>query len=113
MKTALCLLGLSGLLATVPAVAQSDANHAAHHDDTKANATTPMSEGEVRRVDKANGKVTIKHGPLPNLGMPQMTMVFRVKDPAMLEQLKEGDKIRFVADKVDGAFTVMQVEVIR
>jgi Cu(I)/Ag(I) efflux system protein CusF len=68
------------------------------------------SSGEVRKVDKSSGKVTIKHGPLDNLGMPAMTMVFRVKDPAMLDQMKEGDKINFVAEKVNGAITVIQAE---
>ena len=61
-------------------------------------------------MDKASGKVTIKHGPLDNLGMPAMTMVFRVKDPAMLDQMKEGDRIDFVAEKVNGAFTVIQAK---
>ena len=61
----------------------------------------------MKKVDKGAGKVTIRHEPLINLGMPQMTMAFRVKDPAMLDRLKEGDEIRFVADKVNGAFTVM------
>ena len=70
----------------------------------------PKSSGEVKKVDKSSGKVTIKHGPLDNLGMPAMTMVFRVKDPAMLDKMKEGDKISFVAEKVNGALTVIQVE---
>lgn len=69
-----------------------------------------MTAGLVKKVDKGAGKVTISHGPLENLGMPKMTMVFRVKDPAMLDRLKEGDKILFVAEKVDGAFTVMSFE---
>lgn len=70
----------------------------------------PKSSGEVRKVDKSSGKVTIKHGPLDNLGMPAMTMVFRVKDPAMLDQMKVGDKINFVAEKLNGAYTVMEAE---
>lgn len=69
-----------------------------------------MSSGEVRKVDKSSGKATIKHGPLANLGMPAMTMVFRVNDPTILDQLKEGDRINFVAEKVNGAITVMQIE---
>lgn len=69
-----------------------------------------MSSGVVKKVDKGAGKVTIRHGPLVNLGMPKMTMVFRVRDPAMLDRLKEGDRILFVAEKVDGAFTVMSFE---
>ena len=69
-----------------------------------------MSEGEVRKIDKEAGKITIKHGPLANLHMPGMTMVFRVKDPAMLDRVKEGDKIKFVADRMDGSLTVIQME---
>ena len=69
-----------------------------------------MTSGVVKKVDKGAGKVTISHGPLENLGMPKMTMVFRVKDPAMLDRLKEGDQILFVAERVDGAFTVMSFE---
>lgn len=69
-----------------------------------------MTEGVVKKVDKAAGKVTISHEPIEKLGMPKMTMVYRVKDPAMLERMKQGDKINFVADKVNGAFTVMQFE---
>lgn len=71
-----------------------------------------MSDGEVRKVDKETGKITIKHGPLVNLGMPGMTMVFRVKEPAMLDQVKAGDKIRFAADKVNGTFTVTKLEIV-
>ena len=69
-----------------------------------------MTDGEVRKVDKDTGKVTIKHGPLQNLDMPAMTMVFRVKDPAMLDKFKEGDKIKFAADKVNGALTVTEIQ---
>ena len=83
-----------------------------HHKNTDAKSTagaTP-TQGEVRKVDRDAGKVTIKHGPIENLGMPAMTMVFRVKDLAMLDQMKEGDKIGFSADKVNGAITVIKVE---
>ena len=87
----------------------------AHHPSASAQkneADASMSDGEVRKVDKETGKITIKHGPLVNLGMPGMTMVFRVKEPSMLDQVKAGDKIRFVADKVNGAFTVTKLEVV-
>ncbi|WP_459573275.1 copper-binding protein [Cupriavidus sp. 8B] len=76
-------------------------------DDTNA----AMSEGEVKKVDVSAGKLTIKHGPLTNLDMDAMTMVFRVKDPAMLIQVKEGDKIKFAAEKVNGALTVTTLQV--
>jgi Cu/Ag efflux protein CusF len=72
-----------------------------------------MTDGEVKKVDKDAGKLTIKHGPLTNLDMPGMTMVFRVKDPAMLDQVKEGDKIRFVADRVNGAITVVELKAVK
>lgn len=73
-------------------------------------AQDSMSHGEIKKVDKDAGKLTIKHGELKNLGMPGMTMVFKVQDPAMLEKLKQGDKVRFVAGKVGGALTVTSIE---
>jgi Cu(I)/Ag(I) efflux system periplasmic protein CusF len=76
-------------------------------------ADSAMTDGEVKKVDKDAGKLTIKHGPLPNLDMPSMTMVFRVKDPAMLDKVKEGDKIRFVADRVNGAITVVELKPVK
>ena len=75
-----------------------------------AAAKQGMSHGEIRKVDMAAGKLTIKHGPLDNLGMDAMTMVFKVKDPAMLSQVKAGDKIDFVAEDVDGALTVVELK---
>jgi Cu(I)/Ag(I) efflux system periplasmic protein CusF len=68
------------------------------------------SEGEVRKVDKATQKITIKHGPLANLDMPAMTMVFQVKDPAMLDRVKPGDKVNFEVEKIRGALIVTRLE---
>jgi Cu(I)/Ag(I) efflux system protein CusF len=68
-----------------------------------------MTEAEVRKVDRDAGKVTLKHGAIPNLEMTPMTMVFRVKDAAMLEALKAGDRIRFRAERIQGAYTVVEV----
>ncbi|MGV7240224.1 copper-binding protein [Caballeronia sp. M23-90] len=73
-------------------------------------ANSAMSHGEVKKVDMSTGKMTIKHGPLENLGMEGMTMAFKVKDPAMLSQVKVGDKIDFVAEEVNGALTVTKLE---
>ncbi len=87
-------------------------DHASHAATQAVTQATPLSEGEVRKVDKATGKLTIKHGPLENLGMPAMTMIFRVKDAAMLEQVKPGDRIKFLAEKADGAITVTKIEVV-
>ena len=92
---------------TTPA---SGADHAAHHPATAAVA---QSDGEVRKVDKAQGKLTLRHGPLENLAMPAMTMVFKVADAKMLDGLKEGDRVKFTADKVNGAFTVTAINLAK
>jgi Cu/Ag efflux protein CusF len=88
-------------------VVQSSAD-SSHKSNGVAGRT---AEGDVKKVDKEAGKITIRHEELKNLGMPAMTMVFRAKDAAMLDQIKQGDKVSFVADKVDGQFTVTQIEV--
>jgi Cu(I)/Ag(I) efflux system protein CusF len=80
-----------------------------HGQSTQASASVAMSSGEVRKVDKSARKMTIKHGPLENIGMDAMTMVFRVQDPAMLDQVKPGDNIHFVAEKPNGQLTVTQL----
>ena len=93
-------------------LAQSDstpAYHAAHHA-TGAPANAEMSEGEVRKVDKAAGKITLKHGAIKNLDMPPMTMVFQVADPKLLDKVQAGDKVRFVAESVGGKFTVTELQ---
>ena len=90
---------LAALLAAIPAYAD-DKHHA-------------LSDGEVRKVDKDAKKITIKHGPLANLDMPPMTMVFQVEDPAMLDQVKAGDKVKFQAEKVGAAYTVTKIEPLR
>jgi len=72
-------------------------------------AQTPAVEGQVVKVDEAAGKITLKHGPIRNLDMEGMTMVFRVKDPTMLKGLKAGDAVSFEADRVDGAITVTKI----
>ncbi|GJH28603.1 RND transporter [Caballeronia peredens] len=73
-------------------------------------ANSSMSHGEIKKVDTASGKLTIKHGPLENLGMDGMTMAFKVKDPAMLSQVKVGDKVDFVAEEINGALTVTKLQ---
>ncbi len=75
-----------------------------------AQAALPLAEGEVRKVNKEDGKITLKHGEIKNLDMPPMSMVFKVKDPAMLDKVKAGDKVNFTADKINGAFTVLSIE---
>jgi uncharacterized cupredoxin-like copper-binding protein len=75
-----------------------------------AQADTTMSEGEVRKVDKESRKITLKHGAIRNLDMPAMTMVFQVKDPALLDRVKQGDKVRFHVEKVNDAMVVTAIE---
>ena len=82
-----------------------------HQADVKSIAgASALSDGEVRKVDKDAKKITIRHGPIANLDMPAMSMVFQVKDAAMLDQVKAGDKIRFAADRQGGAYIVTQIE---
>ena len=88
---------LAGTLAISPALAQSD-----------------MIDGVVTKVDQSAGKITIKHGPIKKLDMDEgMTMVFKAADPAMLNSVKAGDKIRFAPDRVNGQFTVNKIEKTR
>ena len=77
-----------------------------------ASAQDAMVKGEVKKIDEATGKITLKHGPIKNLGMDEdgMTMVFRVKDPAMLEQVKTGDKVQFEADRAPDGITITKLE---
>ena len=69
-----------------------------------------LTAGLVKKIDKDAGKISIAHEPIENLGMPKMTMVFRVTEPAMLDRVKEGDKVNFAADKIQGAYTVTRIE---
>ena len=75
-------------------------------------AFAQSANGEVRKIDKAANKITIKHGPIKSLDMmdDSMTMVFRVQDPVILKQVKVGDKIKFDADRVNGQITVTKIE---
>jgi Cu(I)/Ag(I) efflux system protein CusF len=110
MKAKVFLLLLGALLA---GPLQADDKH---HKGSTASAATQdagMNDGEVRKVDKDARKLTIKHGPLAKLDMPPMTMVFQVKDTAMLDQVKAGDRIKFDAEKVGGAYIVTRIEAAR
>ena len=72
-----------------------------------------MAEAEIRKVDREAKKVTLKHGPIKNLDMPPMTMVFQVRDAKLLDSLKAGDKVRFSAEQQQGAYVVTAVEKIQ
>ncbi|MDP2111220.1 MAG: copper-binding protein [Thiobacillus sp.] len=69
-----------------------------------------MSEGVVRKIDAANARITLRHGPIANLDMPPMTMVFRVQSPELLSGIKVGDTVKFRAEDVNGSFTVTAIQ---
>ena len=97
----------------IASIADSGHDHSSQKMETgqaPRNAEAPMVDGTIKKIDRSTGKVTLAHGALVNLGMPAMTMVFRVKDIAWLDQMKEGNKIRFVADNVNGVITVVRFE---
>ena len=74
-------------------------------------AQSAMVDGQVTKVDASAGKITLKHGPIKKFDMEDgMTMVFRAQDPAMLKQVKAGDKVKFDAEKINGQFTVTKME---
>ncbi|AQH05135.1 RND transporter (plasmid) [Burkholderia sp. KK1] len=102
-----CAVAISG---TAYAAGDTANTNMASGAQSGANAKNSMSHGEVKKVDTAAGKLTIKHGPLENLDMEAMTMVFKVSDPAMLSQVKVGDKIDFVAEEINGALTVTKLQ---
>lgn len=110
-RTALILASIVFSITALPLSAQTT-DHSAHHPEASKVAQTaaPMTDGEVRKVDMETKKITIRHGAIENLGMPPMTMVFQVKDQAMLEKVKTGDKVKFTVEKTGGAFTVTQIE---
>ena len=98
--------------------------HASSHTTTPAAtgaagkgsaATSPadMADGEIRKVDVDNKKITIKHGEIKNLDMPGMTMVFQARDPALLGKVKAGDKVRFKAEKDGTAFVVTDIQPVK
>jgi Cu/Ag efflux protein CusF len=82
-------------------------------DPVTSVASTDMTDGEVKKIDKSTNKITIKHSEIKNLDMPGMTMVFKVKDPAVLDTLNIGDKVKFRAEKIEGAITVISIQIAK
>ena len=104
------ILAIAAIAAAAGAQAQTAPAPNANNVAQLTAAAAPQSDGEVRKIDKEQGKLTLRHGPLQNLDMPAMTMVFRVADPKVLDTLKEGDKVKFTAEKVNGAITVTAIQ---
>ena len=103
------LLTLSALALLAPVSAMADE---AHHKPAAAAgaAAADMTDGEVRKIDMEGSKITLKHADIKSLDMPGMTMVFVVKDKAMLDKLKTGDKVKFKAINDAGKFTVTEIQ---
>ena len=99
-------------LAISPAWASGD-HHGKPAAATSAADTSSMVDAEVRKVDKDAKKITLKHGEIKNLEMPAMTMVFQVKDTALLDKVKVGDKVKFKAEKVTSGFAVTEIEMAK
>lgn len=121
LKTLKTLLTVATLMAATSTVfAASHAGAPMPMNDTKTEmaapammSNLPLVAAEVRKVDLENKKITLKHGEIKNLDMPGMSMVFQVKDPAMLSKVKTGDKVTFTAEKLDGAIVVTQIQVVK
>jgi Cu/Ag efflux protein CusF len=115
MKTLPTLTLAIAMAAATPFSLAQEGGHAGHgsHDAHAAHgpqAAPALTDGEVKKIDKEAGKITLRHGEIRNLNMAAMTMVFRVKDVAMLEQVNVGDRIRFAADRDNGAVAIVQLE---
>ena len=110
MKKLIASLSVIAALAPVFAQAADHDMHAGHGAMHAQPAEAALIDGLVKKVDKAGGKLTISHDALPN-GMPAMTMAFKVKDASWLDKVKVGQKIRFASDNINGAMTVVRLEV--
>ena len=117
MNSAKHLAAVALLLATATVAARTGQpdDHASHHPEASSavGADLAKADGEVRKVDKEAKKLTLRHGPIPNLEMPDMTMVIRVADPKMLDGLVAKQKVRFTADRIEGQLTVTSLEVVQ
>jgi Cu(I)/Ag(I) efflux system periplasmic protein CusF len=115
MKTVISAAAIVLLAITnTPALAESSQSGMHQGMNHKAGmAMGKMSNGKVKKLDAAAGKITIAHGPLENLGMPAMTMAFAVKDKAMLKGVKPGDKVNFVAADVGGTLSITSLELAK
>ena len=107
MKTISTFLAIGGLALAPISIgfAQQPAAASAVSND--------MTDGEIRKVDKEGKKVTIKHAEIKTLDMPAMTMVFKVKDSAMLDKLTAGDKVKFKAVQADGGLWVTELQTVK
>lgn len=108
MKTIAKLAFVSAILAAAPFSLYAASHSAA--PASSASSASQTTDGEIRKVDKDAKKITIRHAELKHLDMPAMTMVFQVKDPSLLDKVKQGDKVSFVAEKEGGQFIVTHID---
>ena len=110
------LLAATGLATTLPAMAQTAADHSKmehgkmEHGKMGMAATSAVADGEVRKIDKENGKITIRHGEIKHMDMPPMTMVFTAKDKALLDKVQVGQKIQFTVVHEGGKMVVTDMQ---
>ena len=105
-QTVAQLVAASALALSLPLVAQTTMDHS-----KMGMAAAPgMTDGEIRKIDKENGKVTIKHGEIKHLDMPPMSMVFNVKDKAMLDKVQVGEKVQFIVVQDAGKMVVTDIK---
>ena len=104
---------LVGLSLAMPFYALAQTSHMNHGQASAPVPAAAWTAGVVRSIHKQDGQITISHEPLVNLGMGKMTMTFRLKTPAMVDGIKEGSKIRFVAEDVKGELTVVALEAVK
>jgi len=108
LRFSICAAACWLALAPAASAQAPAADHSAHHG--AAADAAELASGEVRRIDKAQGKITLRHGEIRSLDMPPMSMVFRVRDPAALDSVKVGDKVLFSAMKDgDGSYVVTAI----
>ena len=101
----------AGMVGTIVVAAAGEAGHGGMQKAEQKAGDAKSSDAIVRKVDKEAKKITLRHGPLPELGMDEpMTMVYRVKDAALLDKVKAGDKVKFHAENAGGVFTITKIE---
>lgn len=110
LKHVSAAVAIAGATLLVPAFAQQ---MPMDHGKMASTQAPSMTDGEIRKVDKSAGKLTIKHGEIKHMDMPPMTMVFYAGDKAMLDQVREGDKVRFLVIQESGKMTVTKIEPMR
>lgn len=110
------LLAATALATTLPAMAQTASDHSKmdhskmEHGKMGMAATPAVADGEVRKIDKENGKITIRHGEIKHMDMPPMTMVFTAKDKALLDKVQVGQKIQFTVVHEGGKMVVTDMQ---